>query len=391
MKRSRILWVLWLLLAAGYCLMRNDPFGYLLLFCSFLLPLLSGFLTGRSVTYLTADLALSAGGEKNSLLAGSLLLKNRGMISAGRLICAIRCENLLTGETERSELIAAVRARGQARVELGMKSRHAGRIRVTLETIRNVDPFGLFSFPVPLEREISAVTLVEPQMFGLEIQIAYGESTNMDSDEYSMRKAGFDPSETFAIREYRPGDQIRQIHWKLTEKFDDLMVRDYGLPIQNTILLLLETGRLPGSGAADPDVMDSLAEAVVSVAQTLSENQFVYSIGWQNHEEHSFFCQEIETEEDLRSVMPQLLGAAGGEDPFSVAEHYMETKEQLEFAHVIVFTDTHRANLSYLAEQCLLTEVVCGPGLAGYDQQDGIAVVEMDSAALAETLAYLEI
>ena len=91
MKRSRILWVLWLLLAAGYCLMRNDPFGYLLLFCSFLLPLLSGFLTGRSVTYLTADLALSAGGEKNSLLAGSLLLKNRGMISAGRLICAIRC------------------------------------------------------------------------------------------------------------------------------------------------------------------------------------------------------------------------------------------------------------------------------------------------------------
>ncbi len=64
----------------------------------------------------------------------------------------------------------------------------------------------------------------------------------MDSDEYSMRKAGYDPSETFAIREYQPGDRIRQIHWKLTEKFDSLMVRDYGLPIQNTVLLLLETG-----------------------------------------------------------------------------------------------------------------------------------------------------
>lgn len=391
MKRSRVLWVLWLLLAAVYCLIRNDSFGYLLLACSLVLPFLSGILTGRSAKGLTAEVTVSAGGEKNAALDGTLLLKNKSLVSAGRLVCTIRCENLLTGEIETSELPAAVPAKGQAQVGFSLKSRHAGRIRVTLEAVRSVDPFGLFSFAAPMAGEASAVTLVEPQSFGLEIQIAYGESANMDSDEYSMKKAGYDPSETFAIREYRPGDRIRQIHWKLTEKFDNLMVRDYGLPIQNTILLLLETGRLPGSGAADPEVMDSLAEAIVSTAQALSENQFVYSIGWQNHEEHVFSCYEIETEEDLRGVLPQLLGAAGGEDPFSAAEHYMETKEQLEFAHVVLFTDTHRANLSYLAEQCLLTEVICGPGLAGYGQQDGIAVTEVDSAAPAETLAYLEI
>ena len=127
-----------------------------------------------------------------------------------------------------------------------------------------------------------AVGMIAPNIFPMETQIAYGESTNMDSDEYSMKKAGYDPSETFAIREYQPGDRIRQIHWKLTEKFDNLMVRDYGLPIQNTILLLLETGY--AQDKPDPDCMDALAEALLSVSQELASQQVVHSIGWQNHE-----------------------------------------------------------------------------------------------------------
>ncbi len=159
----------------------------------------------------------------------------------------------------------------------------------------------------------------------MEIGIAYGENMSLDSDEFSMVKAGFDPSETFAIREYRPGDRIRQVHWKLSEKFDELMVRDYGLPIQNTILLLLETGYEEGKQPrADcmlmvrdyglpiqntilllletgyeegkqprADCMDALAEGILSLAQELVQQQILFCIGWQNHEEGMFSCMEI--------------------------------------------------------------------------------------------------
>ena len=334
MKRSRILWVLWLLLAAVYCLIRNDSFGYLLLACSLVLPFLSGLLTGKSAKHLTAEVNVSAGGEKNAALDGTLLLKNKSLISAGRLVCTIRCENLLTGEIETSELPAAVPAKGQAQVGFSLKSRHAGRIRVTLEAVRSVDPFGLFSFAAPMAGEASAVTLVEPQSFGLEIQIAYGESANMDSDEYSMKKAGYDPSETFAIREYRPGDRIRQIHWKLTEKFDNLMVRDYGLPTQNH-------GRSCSYWKRDgcPEAVRPIRRSWTVWRRPSSprhrrfrKTSLCTASAGRTMRSMSFPVYEIETEEDLRGVLPQLLGAAGGEDPFSAAEHYMETKEQLELA-----------------------------------------------------------
>ena len=80
--------------------------------------------------------------------------------------------------------------------------------------------------------------------------------------------------------------------------------------------------------------------------QELASQQVVHSIGWQNHEENTFSCVEVETEEDLNLVLPELLGAVPGEDRMTVAEHYMENREQLEFAHMVVFTPGHEDSLA---------------------------------------------
>ena len=50
-----------------------------------------------------------------------------------------------------------------------------------------------------------------------------------------------------------------------------------------------------------------------------------------------FQCVEVETEEDLNALLPELLGAVPGRDGMSVADHYMESREQLEFAHMVIF------------------------------------------------------
>lgn len=391
MGKSRVLWVLWLVFAFLFLAMTGSNAAYLLLLVSVVLPLVSGLITKGISGRLDAELSASAYGEKGKEISVGVSVKNTGFFPADRLICQVCCENLLTGEKEFISLRMAAPARTRARMELWMKSRHAGRVRISLRRITCFDLFGLFRFQVRPSEEVYALTMVSPHTFSVETQIAYGESTNMDSDEYSIKKAGYDPSETFAIREYRPGDRMRQIHWKLTEKFDNLMVRDYGLPIQNTILLLLETGRLSQSEKIEPDCLDALAEAILSVSQELLSQQIVHSVGWQNHEENIFSCMEVENEEELSSLFPGLLGAVPGEDARSVAEHYMENREQLEFAHVVIFTPQHRPNLAFLSGQCLLTEVIVSPGGDGLDQQDGIAIVEASPETLTETLSYIEI
>ena len=98
-----------------------------------------------------------------------------------------------------------------------------------------------------------------------------------------------------------------------------------------------------------------------------------------------------ETEEDLNALLPELLGAVPGRDGMSVADHYMESREQLEFAHMVIFSQAHQASLGGLASQCILTEVICSGEAAGYDQQDGIAILGGTPENLPETLSYLEI
>ena len=110
--------------------------------------------------------------------------------------------------------------------------------------------------------------MITPNTFGLQVEVVYGENAVLDAEEYSMSKAGFDPSETFAVREYRAGDHIHQIHWKLSEKLDGLIVRDYGLPVQNTILLLLETG-YPEKSEEFPSQMEKLVECLVLAGITI--------------------------------------------------------------------------------------------------------------------------
>ena len=54
-------------------------------------------------------------------------------------------------------------------------------------------------------------------------------------------RLGDDPGETYDIRSYMPGDNIRQIHWKLTGKLDDVMIREKSYPVDDTVLLLAES------------------------------------------------------------------------------------------------------------------------------------------------------
>ena len=54
-------------------------------------------------------------------------------------------------------------------------------------------------------------------------------------------KKGGGFSEFHENREYRPGDSVRDIHWKLSGKTDKLIVRQAMEPVQRRLVLAVET------------------------------------------------------------------------------------------------------------------------------------------------------
>ena len=74
-----------------------------------------------------------------------------------------------------------------------------------------------------------------------------------------MNKKGSDYSETFQLREYVPGDSIKQIHWKLSEKLDKLVVREASLPVQKSTLVFWDKYAENGFSPEEADAMAEVA------------------------------------------------------------------------------------------------------------------------------------
>ena len=77
------------------------------------------------------------------------------------------------------------------------------------------------------------------------------------------------------IRPYRPGDPLRRIHWKLSEKMNETLIRESAPEALDPAVLLLETA---GAGMPDPEAADAAARALLSVSRAMAEAGIAHAV-----------------------------------------------------------------------------------------------------------------
>ena len=228
MWKRRLAWAVWLIAAATLWLFENGAATLTLLLASILLPVLSILAARRRSGHVHLTLTAPQLGAKGSALHAALSVDGIGVFS--RVAGRAACENRLTDEHVETAFSLSPRLSGASSLTLAIDTAHCGTMRLRAETWTE-DLFGLWqSQPIPREEEY---VTVEPELFLPRVTLTENTTVIADGEQYSQTRPGSDPSETFGIREYRPGDPIRQIHWKLSQKTDALMLRELGLPVVN--------------------------------------------------------------------------------------------------------------------------------------------------------------
>ena len=83
----------------------------------------------------------------------------------------------------------------------------------------------------------------------------YGES-----DLYDEQRSGYDKNEIFGIRTYQKGDRLQNVHWKLSAKQDELMVKEESLPKSCPVVLFLNpTSMLSSLPKSKPLSVESIS------------------------------------------------------------------------------------------------------------------------------------
>ena len=115
-----------------------------------------------------------------------------------------------------------------------LRTDHCGGLLAQLYKPRVYDYLGLFRFKV--RKTNSRMLLVWPEPVKMEVP--------SDLTQYLARswraKPGGGFAENHEIREYRPGDNLNQIHWKLSAKVGDLMLREPMEPEGGLMLLTMD-------------------------------------------------------------------------------------------------------------------------------------------------------
>lgn len=309
MTKRRIGWAVWLLAAGLLWLFENNAATLTLLLASLVSPCASILLARRTAR--RAALALRAP-ESCAKGAAVRVTAETNAPLTGELVC----ENRLTGETARAALTQAQ----------NLTAGRCGTLRLRA-CARMEDAFGLWRSP-ELPCAETYVT-VEPALFLPRVTLQENTTVIADSERYSQTRPGSDPSETFAVREYVPGDPIRQIHWKLSQKSDALMLRELGLPVVNRTLLVYRNVRAEGE-RIPPETADAMAEVFLSVSRALAADGCAHTAAFA--ENGRYLLTEVRGEAEFRALCTRFLTLAWEPDDGALARLLAETP----YAHVAI-------------------------------------------------------
>ena len=390
MKRRRIFWILWLILSVIYLILSDYWLARTLLILSVVLTVyawISVRVIGRYVHF-----SIVTEGEvlKQAVTAGELRVKNTGIFPLAQAQVCFAFHNIRNGETENMELLVAAAGRKTESFPFEMRCRHSGQMKIELSGVQVSDYLGLFQKTI--RPDCSSEIYILPETFQVDVDITSRSVQNRNSDYYADDRKGYDSGETFGIREYVPGDNTKFIHWKLSSKLDKVLIRELGFPIQNSILIFLETGW--HLAQPDADSVDAMTEAAVSVVSALVEQGMEPHFCFYDHAQARLEDYEVTDRDALASATRKLLETSTVEDPCSTITYYMELWQECQAAHVVyISTEYLTDEIRPLLNGSCVTVLQCRSDLGeGVDEiQDGMTIIPFYGDSLREDLEELNI
>lgn len=182
------------------------------------------------------------------------------------------------------------------RMDLGMEQfalpmREVGCFEIELVSMRVYDLFGLF-FLVKCPKG-GEMVLVLPQLHTLPLRLE--ESVHNfygDADVYDELRPGYDPAENFGVREFRAGDRLQSVHWKLSAKTDTLMIRENSLPRACSVVLFLK---------------DAIPEEYAALSFSLMDAGCPHYVCWQSVSRGELLRARVDDEESFYGALTEYM------------------------------------------------------------------------------------
>ena len=317
-------WMMILLFFMGIMIFQYHPIILIIEGMWFLLPFVTWFLNFRLKSRIKVKVELPSVSSKNSEFTGKLITINKSVIPVMKIVCKAAVENSLTGEKEVLYLPTYAIAKGSSVKIFQLSSSYCGYIRVRIEKIYLMDWLGFLS--VKIQPNTNTYVSVVPDLFTSPVFLQMSYTMKEEGENWSPIKQGNDESEVLSLREYKEGDNIRQIHWKLSAKKGIAIVKEPSFPIEKALLIFWDKNICQ----SEPKEMDVLAECVSSLGREFIQQGITFDLGWSEGSEECF--ESIDSMDRLLEAIPAML-----KQGFDKNQGTGEYLQEADYSKVIYF------------------------------------------------------
>lgn len=173
-----------------------------------------------------------------------------------------------------------------------LPTNHCGSLLIQPRHLRLTDYLGLIPLPPKPLAPVTVTVLPAPEAIPLP----------PDLDRYLAKswrpKSGGGFSENHELRPYRPGDNLNQVHWKLTAKTGSLTIREPMIPERGLVLLTMD---LSGT----PDMLDRKFGQLLWLGTYLLEQAVTFEIRAMTDQglERCPVCSDVQLQKALELLL----------------------------------------------------------------------------------------
>ena len=233
---------------------------FLVLTILLILVLITDFI---SVLWASGTLSVSVGRPDSLIHRGDQVNLTLSVRHRGRLPVAPVLLDLVIPFSHSEKEIRLKDLPGRRQVlNLPVRASHVGAFTIGIRSVTVEDLFSLFEKTIIPDQSLFSLTVL-PLTFDTEpLTLAPG-----DPGSDVVAQATEDLNAPSDIRAYQPGDAMKKIHWKLSLRKGELIVRKFDEPILQDVLILLDCSSPPSwdHPQAEADIRDSLIETAASV------------------------------------------------------------------------------------------------------------------------------
>lgn len=262
----------------------------------------------------------TSGINKGSKVVLRLTVKN----GIGTEICKIKKKIYLVSEREV--------------VQFDYIPRYSGMNEITIDKVRVYNGFSLFRLSIQAKGRLSFLIMPEYKEYSVELQTLYEENEG-ESDHFSHTKAGNDPSELYAIRDYHPGDKLNRINWKFSAKNNTLMVQDYGFSIACDTAVFIDI-----SNEKDLDKIEQVMEILYYLVVRFVMEDKMFFVIWKARGEEKVKRKIISGQQDIYDLFGEIFCSGIGRYTSCIEDIYSAQFEGESLSESI-FIDMRRDGL----------------------------------------------